>query len=204
MTVPYQKDVPSTFSSFVWWRAVVCRWRGGVYKLVSIEFVGFLFLYYLTWGYMTSFTFAWAGEDALVKEFRDYQGTIRFMLGFMLVYYYQEIYARARRIFFAIPFPDSCFIAINSVVGDGTPRGLLLKQTIFRYILATTFQSYHASSSLFRRAFPRPWDTMKELGLLTEEEVRRLRRKIDGDYPYPGEVSFVPHSLGDYDASQGV
>jgi hypothetical protein len=193
MTVPYQKDVPTTFSSTGWWRAVVCRWRGGVYKLVIFELIGFLCLYYLMWGCLTSFRFTWNVQDGLVKQYREYQGTIRFMLGFMLVYYYQEIYARARRIFFAIPFPDSCFIAINSIVGDGTPRGQLLKQTIFRYILATTFQSYYASSSLFRKAFLcRPWESMKELGLLTNEETRRLRRRIDGDYPYPGEVSFVP------------
>ena len=33
---------------------------------------------------------------------------------------------------------------------------------------------------------------MKELGLLTDEEVRRLRRLIDNEYPYSGEVSFIP------------
>ena len=67
MTVPYQKAIPHVFSSSGWWRAVVCRWRGSVYKLVMIEFVGFLLLYYLTWGIMTSFRFAWAGQDGLVK-----------------------------------------------------------------------------------------------------------------------------------------
>ena len=58
-----------------------------------------------------------------------------------------------------------------------TARGLLLKQTIFRYILATTFQSYHASSTLFQRAYPTPWKAMEDLGLLTKEEVKRLRRR---------------------------
>ena len=58
-----------------------------------------------------------------------------------------------------------------------TARGLLLKQTIFRYILATTFQSYHASSTMFQRAYPTPWKAMEDLGLLTKEEVKRLRRR---------------------------
>ena len=29
-------------------------------------------------------------------------------------------------------------------------------------------------------------------GLLTREEVSRVRQRIDNDYPYSGEVSFVP------------
>ena len=141
---------------------------------------------------MTTFKFGWPDMNPLVKTFREYQGTIRFLLGFMLVYYYQEIYARARRIFFAIPFPDSVFMAINSVVGDGTSSGRLLKKTIFRYILAATFLSYHSSSSLFRHAYPKSFTSMKQLGLLNDGEINQLRQRIQSDYPYPGEVSFIP------------
>ena len=75
-----------------------------------------------------------------------------------------------------------CFIQKHKGRSDDderttTARGLLLKQTIFRYILATTFQSYHASSTMFQRAYPTPWKAMEDLGLLTKEEVKRLRRR---------------------------
>ena len=194
MTVPYAADVPPRFSSSGWAKAVVFRWVGGIYKLLIHELVVYLLLWYATFAFSTNLTFGVTstGFDGYIKMFRLYQGTVRVMLGFMLVYYYQEVYARARRIFFAIPFPDSTFIAINSLVDSSTARGQVLKRTIFRYILATTFQSYHASSTMFRHAYPRPWNAMQTLGLLTDEEIQRLRSKVDNDYPYYGEVSFVP------------
>ena len=184
MTVPYVDDVPSTFSTSGWMKAVMCKWNGGIYKLVGGELCVFIFLWYLIWAFSSHFTFSTNYFNDYVIVFRTYQSTVRVILGFMLVYYYQEIYARARRIFFAIPFPDSTFLSINAVVDGGKPGGQLLKRTIFRYILATTFQSYHASSSMFRSVYPQPWDTMKELGLLTDEEIKRIRTKIDDDYPY--------------------
>ena len=164
MTVPYGDDTPDKFSTTGWFKAVVFRWTGGIYKLIGSELLFYIFLWYITWSIVSHFTFLTNYYDGYVKTFRTYQGTIRVMLGFMLVYYYQEIYARARRIFFAIPFPDSVFVSINAVVDGGKPGGRVLKQTIFRYILATTFQSYHASSSMFRHAYPKPWDSMHELG----------------------------------------
>jgi hypothetical protein len=189
MTVPYSNDIPHSFSSRGWCKAVICRWTGGIYKLLVHEILIYLLLWYLGWYIVSNINFDF---NSYIVVFRTYQTTIRVMLGFMLVYYYQEIYARSRRIFFAIPFPDSTFVAINSFIDSSSERGLLLKQTIFRYLLATTFQSYHASSEMFKRAYPRPWKSMVDLGLLTNEEVTRLRTCIDGDYPYYGEVSFVP------------
>ena len=194
MTVPYAADVPPKFSSLGWFKVVVLRWRGGIYKLIIPELMIFTVLYYFTWGFMSNWEFKYNYANGTVQAYRTYQTTIRVMLGFMLVYYYQEIYSRARRIFFAIPFPDSVFIAVNSCVGDSSDlskHGLLLKKTIFRYILACTFQSYHASSKLFQQKYPKPWLSMIQLGILTKTEVKQIRDRID-EYPYPGEVSFVP------------
>lgn len=197
MTVPYAADVPPRFSSLGWWKVVVLRWDGGIYKLILPELITFTISYYFVWGMISGWEFKYNYANEAVQAYRTYQSTIRIMLGFMLVYYYQEIYSRARRIFFAIPFPDSTFIAVNSCVGGGnnnnpaSKQGLLLKKTIFRYILACTFQSYHASSKLFQQKYPKPWKSMVDLGILTENEVKRIRDRIE-EYPYPGEVSFIP------------
>lgn len=123
MTVPYAANLPPKFSFSGWCQNVVCVWKGGVYKLIRLELAVFTILWYAGWGIMTNFTFQKnINNDIYIQSFRTYQGTIRLMLGFMLVYYYQEIYARARRIFFAIPFPDSTFVAINSVIGRGPSK----------------------------------------------------------------------------------
>ena len=190
MTVPYSNAIPGRFSTCGWMKAVVCRWTGGIYPLLLHEGLFFILMWYTLWFVKSQITDP--VMDPYITVFRAYQSTIRIMLGFMLVYYYQEIYARARRIFFAIPFPDSTFVAVNSFIDSSTARGLLLKQTIFRYILATTFQSYHASSEMFRHSYPHPWKSMEELGLLTQEEVTRLKTASDDNYPYYGELSFLP------------
>jgi bestrophin-2/bestrophin-3 len=191
MTVLYASDLPPRFSSVGWWRKVVLRWTGGIYKLIGLEMGIFLGLWYIGWALASQGSFNTNHFDGYVASFRLYQGTVRTMLGFMLVYYYQEIYSRARRIFFAIPFPDSTFLAINATIGQADERGRVLKQTIFRYILATSFLLYHATSKMMQRKYREPWKTMVHLGLLTEEEVQRIRERVR-DYPYPGEVSFVP------------
>lgn len=193
MTVPYAADVPPTFSSLGWWKVVVLRWKGGIYKLILPELIIFTASYYFVWGMISGWEFKYNYLNEAVKSYRMYQTTIRIMLGFMLVYYYQEIYSRARRIFFSIPFPDSTFIAVNSCVGglENLKEGMLLKKTIFRYILACTFQSYYASSRLFQQKYPKPWKSLVDLGILTENEVKRIRDRIE-EYPYSGEVSFIP------------
>ena len=117
MTVPYAADVPPKFSSLEWFKVVVLRWRGGIYKLILPELIIFTALYYLMWGYISNWEYKHNYLNGIVEAYRTYQTTIRVMLGFMLVYYYQEIYSRARRIFFAIPFPDNVFIAGNCCVG---------------------------------------------------------------------------------------
>ncbi len=212
MTVPYSNSLPRTFSTCGWCRAVLCRWRGGIYKLIVVELAVFIACWYAVFIACSSShllvtpaerrSLALNGTapalDAWIQEFRDYQGNVRVMLGFMLVYYYQQIHARARRIFFAIPFPDSVFIAVNSVVGgddrgdEHYARGLLLRSTIFRYILSTTFIAYHSSSSKFRHHYPKPYASLVELGLLTRDEVARIRARVDSAYPYLGECAFIP------------
>ena len=71
----------------------------------------------------------------------------------VLVYYYQQIYARAKDIFFAIPFPDAAFLVVGTCVGDDSEandRGVTMRRSIFRHVLASTFICYHACSIKFK------------------------------------------------------
>ena len=105
MTVPYSSSLPRTFSTCGWCRGVLCRWRGGIYKLIAIELAFFIACWYAVFWASTPLlvtpaeqrSLAFNGTapalDAWIQEFRDYQGNVRVMLGFMLVYYYQQVRA---------------------------------------------------------------------------------------------------------------
>ena len=197
MTVPYQSQLPPRFSACGWFRKVVFRWRGGVYKLV----VGELFAWWCLW-YAAKYVVIvnTAGVDSMPNAYwnktivfwRTYQASIRTVMSFMLVYYYQTIYARAKDIFFALPFPDSTFLTLNTHVGGNDARGRLLRATCFRYVLASTFVCYHGVSANMQRTYPDPYASLVRLGVLTGAEAASLRARHDAAYPYLGELVFLP------------
>jgi hypothetical protein len=123
---------------------------------------------------------------------RTYQNSTRTLLSFMLVYYYQQIWGRARGIFFSIPWPDNPFFMAGSFVGDSnTPRGLLQRRTVFRYVLATNFLIFVGISEKFKKAYPDPFLSLVELGLLTDDECQSIQERFVA-FPYLSELSFVP------------
>jgi hypothetical protein len=113
----------------------------------------------------------------------------------MAVYYYQQIYARAKDIFFAIPWPDNPFFVVSSTIGGNDERGRLLRETLFRYLLATTFMVFHGCSAKFQQTYHDPFESLVKLGLLTEGEVMQIERRCQ-EFPYITEVSLVPLAWG--------
>ena len=59
-------------------------------------------------------------------------------------------------------------------MGGDDERGRLLRSTIFRYILATTFLVYNGTSAKFAMTYPDPFLALVKLGLLSEQEVEQL------------------------------
>ncbi|GMH86030.1 hypothetical protein TL16_g10412 [Triparma laevis f. inornata] len=126
-----------------------------------------------------------------IQFLRTYQGSTRTCLSFMLVYYYQQIYSRARGIFFAIPWPDNPFFMTACFIGTKENDGLARRKQVFRYLLATTFLVYHGISDKFKAAYPDPFDSLKKLGILNDFETEELERRFE-EFPYLNELNFVP------------
>ena len=195
MTVPYQSQLPPKFSAGGWMRKVVFRWRGGVYKLVCGELFGWWALWYLVKYVVIAKTIGdnipSAEWNKTIAFWRSYQESIRTVMAFMLVYYYQTIYARAKDIFFALPFPDTAFLTLNTSIGGNDARGRLLRATCFRYVLASTFVCYHGVSTNMQRTYTDPYASLVRMGVLTGAEAASLRAR-HGEYPYLGELVFLP------------
>lgn len=101
---------PSQFSSLSWCRHVVFRWRGSVWKGVGREGLCVVVLWYAL-----AYAIAQACRpdskvctdtqaDEMIEFLRAYQATLRTLLSFMLVFYYQQLYDRAKSIFCASSF----------------------------------------------------------------------------------------------------
>ncbi|GMI34165.1 hypothetical protein TeGR_g7900 [Tetraparma gracilis] len=193
MTVPYSAALPSKFSSVSWFRTVVFRWRGSVYKLIAVELCIIVCLWYLVDFFIG--VQHQATRDELrngILFMRTYQNSTRTLLSFMLVYYYQQIWGRARGIFFAIPWPDNPFFMTGSLVGGNDEEGRMQRRTVFRYVLATNFLIFVGISEKFKRAYgSNPFASLVKLGLLTAEEVRELETRFVR-FPYLNELSFIP------------
>ena len=71
MTVLYASDLPPRFSSVGWWRKVVLRWTGGIYKLIGLEMGIFLGLWYIGWALASqgSFNTALSRRKAWAQAF---------------------------------------------------------------------------------------------------------------------------------------
>jgi hypothetical protein len=230
MTVSYfghrADGPPSKFNSLSWCSSVVFRWRGSVFKYVFREMVLVTALWYCV-GFAIAHvcvrpdSHMAGGDDELctdthadnmIEYLRKYQSTLRTLLSFMLVFYYQQIYDRAKSIFWAIPWPDECFFMAHSMVGahahdtlktrDGTAasndperaaRGKLLRATVFRYILATVFMVCHSISVKFARLYPQPFECLVRLGLLTSQEIHQIELRHE-KLPYLSELYFVSHT----------
>jgi hypothetical protein len=126
-----------------------------VYKLVVVEIMIVIAMWY-----GVRFMIESLDHDVQLKAYetvaflRDYQASTRTLLSFMLVFYYQQIYARAKDIFFQIPWPDNPFFTCNAIVGNDDERGRLLRAAVFRYVLATTFMIFHSISAKFVLTYP--------------------------------------------------
>ena len=114
MTVVYStgdSGLPLNFSTWRWFYYVIFRWRGNVVKMVAIECVLVVVAWFIVKHYL-------GAELANVVEFlRGYQNGLRGLLSFMLVFFYQQIYARAVKIFWLLPFPDEPLFMANSMIG---------------------------------------------------------------------------------------
>jgi hypothetical protein len=70
-------------------------------------------------------------------------------------------------------------------------RGRLLRATIFRYVLASTFMVCHSISVKFARIYPEPFEALVQLGLLTADEIAQIELR-QGQLPYMSELFFIP------------
>ena len=158
-----------------------------------VELLIFDFVWYMGW------VWCWYHLEGEGREkwartilyLRTYQASSRTVMSFMLVYYYQALWARAKDMFDCIPWPDTPFFVIHAVVGSLADDGHLARETMFRYVLASTFMCFHEASIKFRDVYPDRDQALVELALLTEAEAADIRKRR-ASVPYNSDLLFIP------------
>merc|ERR1712166_1168135 len=101
MTISYISELGMKDMSWFNWTKVVIfgRWRGSVYKSLFLELLGILVLWYSLFAYIENQSDSDQDKISRIVEFvAGYLSGTRPLLSFILVYFYQSAYGRAKTI----------------------------------------------------------------------------------------------------------
>ncbi|XP_031617127.1 bestrophin-4 isoform X2 [Contarinia nasturtii] len=168
MTVTYTAEV-ATCRGFGCFLKLLFRWRGSIYKLVWLDLVCFLFLYYtLNIIYRTALD-----EDQkrifedIVKYCSTYSNLIP--LSFVLGFYVTIVMTRWWTQYTSIPWPDTFAVFVSANIHGQDERGRLMRRIIMRYVCLCLTMVLSNVSPKVKKRFP-SLQHLVEAGLLEENE----------------------------------
>lgn len=110
------------------------RWRASIYKLVYIDLLLFLIIYY-TLSIIYRFALNEDGKrkfESVVAYCNEYSDLIP--LSFILGFYVSIVMTRWWNQYTAIPWPDSIAVFVSATIHGNDERGRLMRRTIVRYV----------------------------------------------------------------------
>ncbi|XP_037033410.1 bestrophin-3-like [Bradysia coprophila] len=173
MTVSYTNRLAnaSLFGSF--WN-ILFRWRGSVYKLVWIELVAFLLLYYAV-NLTCRFTLTTKHTKERFYEWQKYLSSTSesIPISFVLGFYVSLVVDRWWKQFQLLPFPDTMALYISAAISasraDQKEQARLTRRTIMRYIVLAYVVTLMRISLRAKRRFP-SYQHVVDAGLMLESE----------------------------------
>ncbi|XP_014095166.1 bestrophin-1 isoform X5 [Bactrocera oleae] len=168
MTVTYTAEV-ATCRGFGCFLKLLRRWRGSIYKLVWLDLIAFLFLYYLL-----SIVYRFCLDEyqktifeGVAKYCYSYSDLIP--LSFVLGFYVSIVMTRWWNQYTSIPWPDPIAVFVSSNVHGQDERGRVMRRTIMRYAcLCLTMVLINVSPRVKKR-FP-DLTHLVDAGLLNDNE----------------------------------
>ncbi|XP_026472227.1 bestrophin-4-like isoform X2 [Ctenocephalides felis] len=168
MTVTYTAQV-ATCRGFGCFLKLLLRWRGSIYKLVWLDLLAFLLLYYIL-----NLTYR-LYLDAEAK--RIFEGIVLYCatytdlipLSFVLGFYVSIVMTRWWGQYTSIPWPDPIAVFVSANIHGQDERGRLMRRTILRYVCLCMTMVFSMISPRVKKRFP-TLDHLLEAGLLTENE----------------------------------
>ncbi|XP_036324154.1 bestrophin-1 isoform X5 [Rhagoletis pomonella] len=168
MTVTYTAEV-ATCRGFGCFLKLLRRWRGSIYKLVWLDLIAFLFLYYVL-----SIVYRFVLNENQKQIFEGvakycYSYSDLIPLSFVLGFYVSIVMTRWWNQYTSIPWPDPIAVFVSANVHGQDERGRVMRRTIMRYVcLCLTMVLINVSPRVKKR-FPE-LTHLVDAGLLNDNE----------------------------------
>ncbi|XP_020810893.1 bestrophin-2 isoform X4 [Drosophila serrata] len=184
MTITYTGEV-ATCRGFGCFLKLLLRWRGSIYKLVWLDLLAFLIIYYainmvyrfgLNPGQKETF-------EAIVQYCDSYRELIP--LSFVLGFYVSIVMTRWWNQYTSIPWPDPIAVFVSSNVHGQDERGRVMRRTIMRYVCLCLTMVLANVSPRVKKRFP-GLNNLVEAGLLNDNE-KTIIEAMNKSFPRPSK-----------------
>ncbi|KAH8307569.1 hypothetical protein KR044_003452 [Drosophila immigrans] len=184
MTITYTGEV-ATCRGFGCFLKLLLRWRGSIYKLVWLDLLAFLTLYYVL-----NIVYRFALNEDQQKTFEEivaYCNSQRELipLSFVLGFYVSIVMTRWWNQYTSIPWPDPIAVFVSSNVHGQDERGRVMRRTIMRYVCLCLTMVLANVSPRVKKRFP-GLSNLVEAGLLNENE-RAIIETMNKSFPRPSK-----------------
>lgn len=168
MTVTYTGEV-ATVRGLGCFLKLLARWKGSIYKLVWMDLLVFLSIYY-SLNMLYRFLLDENGKaifEMIAKYCYDYGSLIP--LSFVLGFYVSVVMTRWWNQYTSIPFPDPLAVFVSATVHGQDERGRVMRRTIMRYVCLCVTMTFTMISPRVKKRFP-TLEHLIEAGLLQQSE----------------------------------
>ncbi|KAL4708792.1 hypothetical protein ACJJTC_011756 [Scirpophaga incertulas] len=184
MTVTYTGEV-ATCRGFGTFLKVLYKWRGSIYKLVWLDLLVFLLIYYLL-----SLTYRLALDE---ESKRIFEGVVNYCsfhgnvipLSFVLGFYVTVVMNRWWGQYTTIPWPDSIAVFVSATIHGQDERGRLMRRTILRYVCVSLTMVLTMISPRVKKRFP-TMNNLVDAGLLLDNE-KAIFDNLNDKFPKPSK-----------------
>ncbi|XP_052842008.1 bestrophin-4 isoform X2 [Drosophila gunungcola] len=184
MTISYTSEV-ATCRGFGCFLKLLLRWRGSIYKLVWLDLLAFLTIYYaINMVYRFGLNASQKETfEAIVQYCDSYRELIP--LSFVLGFYVSIVMTRWWNQYTSIPWPDPIAVFVSSNVHGQDERGRMMRRTIMRYVCLCLTMVLANVSPRVKKRFP-GLSNLVEAGLLNDNE-KAIIETMNKAFPRPSK-----------------
>ncbi|XP_017040126.1 bestrophin-2 isoform X2 [Drosophila ficusphila] len=184
MTITYTGEV-ATCRGFGCFLKLLLRWRGSIYKLVWLDLLAFLTIYYaINMVYRFGLNSAQKETfEAIVQYCDSYRELIP--LSFVLGFYVSIVMTRWWNQYTSIPWPDPIAVFVSSIIHGQDERGRMMRRTVMRYVCLCLTMVLANVSPRVKKRFP-GLSNLVEAGLLNENE-KTIIDTMNKAFPRPSK-----------------
>ncbi|XP_066252425.1 bestrophin-1-like isoform X2 [Euwallacea similis] len=190
MTVTYSNEVTTSRGIGIFLK-LLARWKGSIYKIVWVDLLLYLFIYYtlnLLYLYVLDETHGRPHFISIVTYFSKYGNAIP--LSFVLGFYVNVVYTRWWGQYTSIPYPDNIAILVGASIHGKDEKSKIIRRTIIRYVCVAFTLTLTMISPKVKKRFP-TFHHFVQAGLLNHEE-KKFIEQLDKEFPTYASKYWLP------------